>query len=187
MKITDAQLRTLLEKWTMSYAELTLAKVVSVNETELTCVVEMLKNETEYQGVRLRSVIDDGVDGIYAIPEVDSIVVVGELDNNRQAMFVVKCSSISKYVLQIGNMSLIMDVNEVVFNGGNYGGLIKVSDLVSKINRIEDKLKSHQHVYINAAAVATLTTPASAFLPPDTTLVFTNTTVSDIENEEVKH
>ena len=72
-----------------------------------------------------------------------------------------------------------------MINGGENGGLINIKDLVTKINRLEDKLKDHQHSYIAYPTTPTLTT--SGLPLGDTTLVFANTSKSEIEDETVKH
>lgn len=136
-------------------------KVLSVDETKQTCTVQPTTDETEISGVSLGR-------NIVFIPVIDSIVTV------------IFKSKTEAYI------SSAKDA-KVLINGGENGGLININDLVTKINRLEDKLKSHKHVYNAYPSVPTLTTPASAFVPPDTTLVFTNTSKQEIEDETIKH
>jgi hypothetical protein len=76
-------------------------------------------------------------------------------------------------------------------NGGDNGGLVKIEKLIERINRLEDKLKNHQHAYIpypsGSPGPPVLTTPASSAAPPDVTLVFNNTTKQELEDEKITH
>lgn len=67
---------------------------------------------------------------------------------------------------------------EIHLNGNSLGGLIKIHELVKKINRLETLMNTHQH----AVAPNTPTTP----LTP-TPFIPVTTTVSDLENKKVKH
>jgi hypothetical protein len=67
---------------------------------------------------------------------------------------------------------------EIHLNGTNFGGLIKIEELVKRINRLETLMNTHQH----AIAPNTPTIPLSP-----TPLIPINTKVSDLENKKVKH
>ena len=84
------------------------------------------------------------------------------------------------------NHKLIIDISNgnIEINGGKNDGLVLIKELLKKINQLEDKLKNHQHSYINAVGTPTLTTPAIAL--GDTTLIFNNTQQSEIENDKIK-
>jgi hypothetical protein len=68
-----------------------------------------------------------------------------------------------------------IDGAEVIINGGNNGGLIVISELVSKINRLENIMNSHMHI-VAGANTSTLVTP-----------IIPITMESDLENPNVKH
>lgn len=85
------------------------------------------------------------------------------------------------------NISIIIREDGIELGGTSNEGLVKIIKLIESINRLEDKLKSHQHGYINAGGVPTPTTPAIALVPPLQDLVFNNTTKNDLENANVKH
>lgn len=135
--------------------------VLSVDEENQTCTVQPTTEEAEISGISLGR-------NIVFVPVVGSVITV---------VFKAKTEA---YI------SSAKDA-EVLINGGENGGLININDLVTKINRLEDKLKDHEHVYNAYPSIPTLTTPALLFAPPDTTLVFTNTSKSEIEDETVKH
>jgi hypothetical protein len=74
------------------------------------------------------------------------------------------------------------DLSELWLRGNQFGGLVKVSDLVTKLNNLEDKVNSLLAAY-NAH------THASSGAPPVPTVTgsLTPTTQNDIENPLVKH
>ena len=90
----------------------------------------------------------------------------------------------------LNSQTLTADTNGFKFNGGNNDGMVLLQGLLTKINRLEDILKSHKHAYIpypgGSASTPVLTTPASAATPPDNTLVFTDTVQADLENIKIK-
>ena len=139
------------------------AVVKSVDLDNLTCVVELL-NETEIPDVRLKAAVDEipGVttkDGLVQIPVVESTVLVAMIGNESATRFVLAFS----------------DVDEVVMFSGAFGGLIKVTSLVTKLNNLENK--------VNALITWGLT--VSPPFAPGTLL--TATVRADIENTKVKH
>lgn len=173
-----------------SYGQIKNCKVISVDQDAKTCRVTDLIAEIDYVDVRLRSIIDDKDTGIWFIPKVGSFVQVGVINSHIEALVVLTCNEIDKFFLKIGNMSLSMTSNGFVFNEGTKG-MVKITDLVTKINRLEDKLKDHQHAYIpypgGAPGIPVATTAGTLATPPNNTLIFDNTTVDDLEDTKIKH
>lgn len=97
--------------------------VESVNESERTCdcVAISGKAESKIPDVRLMSCIDDG---LLLIPAIDSHVTVIVSKQN------------DPYV------SLYSELQKIVFMGGEYGGLVKVTPLVQKINALEQQVNT---------------------------------------------
>jgi hypothetical protein len=145
-------------------------------------------DEVELRFVQLQAGLE-GETGIVMFPKVGSEVIVGFLDRNNAVVLVY--SEIDRVRLKIGEQALLVNADGFVFNEGENGGLVNIETLTERINRLEDKLKSHQHGYIpypgGSAGPSVLTTPATAATPPDTTLVFANTKQSDIEDLKVTH
>lgn len=135
--------------------------VDSVDLTTLTCYCVPLNDDADIINVRLMANIDNG---FLLIPEVDSIVVVSFLSDS------------SAYV------SLVSKVSEVHLNGKNFDGLVKINDLVEKLNNLENKVNTIISTY-NAH-----THVASSFGTPTTTPValvtgtLTPTIKQDLEN-----
>ena len=90
-------------------------------------------------------------------------------------------------------ISLYSEIDTIKLRGDQYGGLIKIEELVKKINALEDKLnglinKHNTHVHITTATVGA--TPTPGVLSPTTsseTPISPTTQKSDLENEKVLH
>lgn len=113
--------------------------VSSVDENKATCDV-LLDEEITVYDVRLRAVIDN-TEGMYIIPAVDSPVIIGQIDGG-QDYALIQASKIDKLLLKIGNITLEVTSAGVVFNGGQLDGMVKLNDLVTQLNKLENKVNS---------------------------------------------
>ena len=86
------------------------------------------------------------------------------------------------YVIQ-GVIIGYSELDEIWLRGQQYGGLVKVSDLVDKLNNLEDKVNSIVTAY-NSHTHASTGAPA---VPLVTGSPLTPTTINDLENSKVKH
>jgi hypothetical protein len=147
---------------------LAVGEVVSVDKATRTCTVAILTNETEVnlEGVKLQTMVGDG---ILLIPSIGSNVTL--IYATKQDAVIVQCS----------------DLDGVEFFGGQLGGLVKVNDLVTRLNNIEDDIKSLKQAFSSwspvpsdggAALKATSTTWAETPLA--------KTVKGDIENTKIK-
>lgn len=146
--------------------KLFLANVDSVNEAERTCDVTPLTDNatTSYPSVLLMAESDDGV---LIIPTINSNVLVNV--SKRGIAYVCMFSEIDKVTIITKTLTQ--------FNDGSFGGLVKVQELVDKINRLENTFNSHTHV---ATSFGTPTTPPATPIAPITI-------VTDIENDKIIH
>jgi hypothetical protein len=147
------------------------AIVRSVNMDELTCDVELM-DETEIPGVRLKAGVDGFTDGLVQKPKIDSAVLICIVGNESSVRCVI----------------LFSEVEEVLFYNGANGGLIKIADLVNKLNTIENKVNEvissfNSHVHSGVTTGAGSSGPSAS--PIGSSL--TNTVREDIENVKVKH
>jgi hypothetical protein len=127
---------------------------------------ELITGET-LQNIRL---VAEEFDKVFVlIPQIDSNAIVGMVD------------------AQNGILLLASDIDEVYLRGTEHGGLVKVSELVDKLNNLENQVND------------ILTTLKNTTIPlaPSGTYPFaplyasinnlTPTQISDIENDKVKH
>lgn len=160
--------------------QIRVGKVKSVNADSMTCDIE-IQNSPLKEDVRLRSVIDDNEQGILIYPKVGSYVLVGLIDNNPASAFIAQVSEVDKINFKIADIQL---------NGDALGGLIKINDLVGRLNKIEDAVNQlkgefNGHTHISPPAPVSPVSTAPPTVP--SAVVLANTTVSEIENEKVKH
>lgn len=145
-----------------------IAKVLSVDEIEKTCDVQII-NGASVEGVRLQQVASDT--GLFIKPSVNSIVILSWTDKT------------TAYV------SMFSQIDEIIFQDGVNGGLIKIADLVTRLNDLEglfNTLQNNFNTWVPAptdGGTALKTVLSSGFLietVPDSQ-------VSDFENEKFKH
>ena len=99
-----------------------------------TCYCEPINGDAAILNVKLTTNITGAGVGFLLIPKKDSLVVVTFLDNA------------SAYV------SMVSEVDEVNINGKTLGGLVKVIDLTTKLNNLENRVNS---IGTDLAAMAT--------------------------------
>ncbi len=132
-----------------------LCTVVSVDEDEMTCEVTPIDEGANFMDVRLMA---DGssATGIYFKPAIGSIVMISPQDE-------------STYFV-----SMYSDIDEVWLRGTANGGVVKVSDLVTKLNNLENK-------------VNTIITWGATVTPALATPPLIATVAGDIQSTTVKH
>ncbi len=118
MRIDEQILNRLKEMVKAPYLVLP-AEVKEVDRDTLTCTV-LPQDGVELFKVRLKAGVEQVKEGLVEIPEIDSSVLVVFIGNSLENAFVAKCSR----------------VEEVLFYGGDHGGLIKVTELVGQLEKI---------------------------------------------------
>lgn len=154
-----------------------LCSVDSVDHSERTIDATPLNGDAQIFNVRLQSEINSNI-GLCIFPVIGSVVIVTFM--NKLTGFVSTFSEIDKI--------LIDTTNEVIFDGGSNGGLVKVTELTNKINVLENDintLKTLLSAWVpvptdgGASLKATLSTYFSQTITP--------TIKTDIENDKIKH
>lgn len=102
----------------------------NINESERTCDVSPLNGNADILGVRLQASLDSTT-GFVQIPANGSKVVVTFI--NPQTGFVALCETVDK---------ILIDTALVQFNGGSEDGMVKINDLITKLNNAENKINS---------------------------------------------
>ena len=138
-------------------------KVVAVNTTDMTCDVEPIDGGAKYFDVRIRASIDGNGIGVLPQPKVNSMVVIAMLNNKDASAFVLLYDELTEYKIICNNIKL---------NGDQFGGLVKIEELHSAINRLEQRFNQHTHPG-NNTVTATQIAPV--------------TTRQQLENQSVKH
>jgi hypothetical protein len=160
-----------------------IGKVESVDGR--TCTVNPVDGGAALENVRLNA-YSDGDQGLIITPKEDTFVIVGMI-SEVDAM-VLMCYEIESVDIVLGETTFKMQDGETLFNGGSNGGFIKVSDLVSKINDLENDINSLKQAFFTWVPVtqdggAALKTAAGSWAGQQ----FVNTQAADIENTDIKH
>ena len=110
------------------------AKVKSV-ESDTTCTVEL--DGLTVSDVRLRAVVNSETSKILVTPKTGSYVLVADLSGDLSQLAVVGYSEVEK---------IEVDANdEIVFNGGENHGLVKIKELTDRLNNLVDAFNQHTH------------------------------------------
>ena len=109
-------------------------KVVEVNEGERTCDVEPADGSPVLYDVFLQSMPDVDGGGVF-LPSVDSVVVVGMLDDNVGV--VVQQSGFDKMIVKVGEQELVLDKNGLKW-------MVQQNDLKSLVGELIDILLNFQ-------------------------------------------
>jgi hypothetical protein len=92
----------------------------------------------------------------------------------------------SEYIALIskGGQQVVLDdaAGIIKINDGANGGLININSLVQKINVLEQRMNTHQHIYVPPSG-----TPAPTVIDPTTNPTIVLTSPSDIEDSKVTH
>lgn len=150
--------------------------IVSVNESERTCICQPIDDSAELQKVRLQAIKSQSV-GLVQIPKVGSYVIVTFIDNKNS--FVSVFTEIDK---------ILIDTDLVQFNGGTFDGIVKINDLVTKLNNLENDINDLKTAFSSwvtvpndggAALKAITATWYAATLTP--------TVKNDLEDTKITH
>jgi hypothetical protein len=163
----DKNISDLLQRLTQKKSDndTKICKVLSVDGHLCDC--EPIDGTADVLDVRLQT---SSASGALIVPAIDSFVII-EFINKTQA-YVAMCS----------------EVEEIIFLGGDNGGVVKVSDLVDKLNNLENDLNTLKNIMTTwvpvlgdggTALKSLITTWAADTLTP--------TTESELENDKFKH
>lgn len=155
-----------------------MGKVESVGDE--TCSVK-IADRLVINDVRLNASADGNADNILIKPKVGSMVMMADLSGGELRSLVVISFS------ALDTMTVMFD-GEVVINGGENEGLVKVVELTKKLNAIEDKINALEDALKNWTPMpydggATL----KGFLTEYFAKPSPKTVQSDIENDKIKH
>jgi hypothetical protein len=160
------------------------AVVVNVDDalTDFVCDVQVGtgENTSTYYAVPIAVLIDQQA-SVIEIPNLNSNCLLMFRDGNIGRPQILKSDSIKQLLINCtGN-------NGVVFNGGKLGGLITISDLVTKLNNLENFCNELAGIYnSHTHEVVSVGSPTGPVVPLDENTL-TLTKQSDIEDTTITH
>ncbi|MDD4395694.1 MAG: hypothetical protein PHQ33_07400 [Bacteroidales bacterium] len=128
-----------------------------------TCTVVREMDEMEIKEVRINATITEN-QGLVIAPKVNSYVLITDIDGDK--WFVSQFSEIDKITIDCEN--------DIVINGGNNAGMVKISELTQKLNALVNSYNSHTHTIPDGSS-GTTSHIASTF------------NKSDYENTKITH
>jgi hypothetical protein len=158
--------------WGKDYNTSFYAEIITADEQTRTVTAKPLSGNIS--SIISANLMPEPNDGFLMIPEVGSTVII--TGSEKTNYFVNLYSDVSKIKMTIGNFEVVITENEMLLGDGSYNGLVKVSDLVTKLNNLENK--------VNQIITWGLTVSPIP-LPPTPPL--TLTTLTEIENIKIKH
>lgn len=183
------ELKTAIEQLAGTYGKGEVHTIVcavdSLNESARTCNVTSVntKSELSFNDVQLMAGVNDG---FLLVPAVGSEVIVtySTITDPYISMF----SELDKVLLIVGDYAIQMTSDGVAINGDEFGGLVKIQDLVTKLNNLENDINTLKTAFNSWVTVpndggAALKTAAATWYASQ----LTNTTVNDLENETIQH
>ena len=185
--MSDRSVKNAVQKLAGTFKEdtvqLIIGTVESVDEDKAICSVK-IQNDVTLPNVSLQASI---CDGLLIVPVVDSTVYV--LTSKYNTPLIVQYSDIDKFELQVNDSSfLVSNDGSFQFNDGSFDGLVKVGELVKKVNALENLVNN----ILNTLKGTTIPLAPSGTYPFAPLYAAFNdinpiTQQSDIENDKIKH
>lgn len=124
---------------------LKICTVTSVDRDARAVDCEPLDESAPILGCSLQG-DQEGEEGFLLLPKVGSYVIVGLVDGQDTGA-VLLTDTLDALELKIGDKTLHFTSEGIVFNGGDLGGLIKVEELTTKLNTIEQDINSLKQAF----------------------------------------
>jgi hypothetical protein len=146
------------------------------------------------KGCRLNAIISDYKDNVLIVPRKDSYVMVTGVEGNAADKYVVGYSEVDRVSVKIGDTSVDMDKDGIVFNGGDNKGMVKIEELTDKLNALKDTLNdltnsynTHTHVVNASVSIPNATATGTAIATTSQAQQAQAFDMSYYENDKVKH
>lgn len=170
-------------------------KVKSVDEEKQTCVVSPLRGGADYLDVKLTAVTSSESTKMVLIPKIGTVVLLGLADGIDTDTFIAKHGEIDSLKItapkanvdiNIDGSILINSDDNILINGGSYGGLIKIDELRTQIEKNTSLLNAIKTAFNSWVLFPGDGGSALKILSQSFTAMPT-ANLSNIENEKVKH
>lgn len=143
-----------------------ICKVSNIDTTKNTCTCTPIDGTAEILGVRLMA---ESSKGFLIIPKDGTNVIVNMINSFT------------------GYVAMFSEVDKIYLNGDTYSGLVKIDDLITKLNNLENKVNTiistfNTHTHIASSLGSPTTMPPSLVVG-----TLTPTIKNDLENKKVVH
>jgi len=157
-----------------SQPELIRGIVKDVNKQKMTCTVEPFNGGADFVDVKLTAGEGRNENSVVVVPVIFSVVYVGIIDGDSRDTFLAKTT----------------DVREIIFMGGENGGLCITPELIKQLNRMSARIDRLESA-INGGKPATGAPDSGAALSTSMKSVLSAALIAEdfgeIENKKIKH
>lgn len=165
------------------------ATVVSVDEDNGTCLVNSADGGQSFNNLKVRY-MSELADGDENIPEIDSSVTI--LFTQITEPIIVSTSWLQRKTITIGDSVIDIKKDEIILNDASFGGLVKVEELVQKINNLESLVNDLQAKFLAWTPVSGDGGLALKTILTVTPPIWNNPNIvpterNEIENTKIKH
>jgi len=169
-------------------------EIISVDKEEDVCEIKPLNSGANYLDVKLKSVIKKTDTRCVTYPKVGSIVHFAIVENNAADTYVTQISEFDSMMIEAKDISveinssgeLKVQAKKIELNGGALGGLIKIQDLKTQIDRNTAVLNAIQQMFKGWTPTPS---DGGAVLKGLSTSVISlpRADLSNIENKDITH
>ncbi|GHV13640.1 hypothetical protein FACS1894169_01080 [Bacteroidia bacterium] len=163
MRPEDAFL-LLFQKFMPKAATITIGTVESVDKEKHTCDV-LRDGQPTLFNCRLNAVIDTLDSHVTCFPARGSYVLCITLDEPTSC-FVFAYSQLDEAQIKVGKSSAVITKDDILFNGGTLGGLMKISEFTDRLNEFVTTYNGHVHPETGSTTSPT-TSQAATFIRDD--------------------
>lgn len=138
---------------------LQVCKVIAVDKNAGSINVRPINGDADILDVRIKSVIDNEMNGLFFFPEVNSDVLVAFIDNKPTSAFLVGLNDFESVLIIIqntfklelnsnGKLSILCD--NIDINDGTNGSLIILQRLANEINKLNTFCETFRSALLGA-------------------------------------
>lgn len=167
-----------------------ICRVTAVDAAAGLCDLEPQDGSAPLLDVRLTAT--PGTPGLKLVPKVGSYVIAAHVQNNPSQAWLAQCSELENMELTVGGSNLctleIDSSGMLRINGGQLGGLVKVQELATELNKLKAFCETLRTA-INAAvpALGDGGTAIKTALVTALASLDTGTFGPNLENPRIKH
>lgn len=154
-------------------AQLRFVSCVSVDWKNRIMVANGVSDGVPYYGVML------GFGYVDIKPKKDTLCLIGILEGKENYSFLINAEEVEEVEMNFGKMTI---------NDGKNYGIVKIAELVKKINKLESELNNLKTVFKTWAVAPSdggLALKSAASIWAGKTIITTKQ--SDLENDKIKH
>ena len=108
--------------------------VTAVDKVARTCDVDR-PDQPDLPAVRLNAMLQPGDDIITVFPKKGSKVLCILVENQPADAYLLSATDIEEISVKIGSMTVLVNKDNIILNGGNLGGMVKARELKTQVDK----------------------------------------------------